>query len=48
LLQYKGHLQICVPDPNYVQRLDINADDCVNVLDVLLYKGHLQVQCTNP
>jgi putative hemolysin len=48
VLQYKGHLQICLPDPNYVQRFDINADECVNILDVLLYKGHLEVQCTNP
>jgi hypothetical protein len=48
VLQYKGHLQICVPDPGYVQRLDINGDQCVNALDVLLYKGHLQIQCTNP
>jgi subtilisin-like proprotein convertase family protein len=48
LLVYKGHLQICVPDPNYVQRFDINVDNCVDVLDVLAYKGHLQVQCSNP
>jgi len=48
VLEYKGHLQICLPDPDYVQRLDIKVDECVNVMDILLYKGHLQIQCTNP
>jgi hypothetical protein len=48
VLQYRDHLQICVGQPGYVQRLDLNADLWVDILDVLLYKGHLQVQCTNP
>jgi C1A family cysteine protease/subtilisin-like proprotein convertase family protein len=48
ILQYKGNIQFCLPDPGYVQRFDLNTDGCVDVLDILLYKGHLQVQCTNP
>jgi hypothetical protein len=44
VLCYRGRL---APNP-YQVRYDLNADDAVNILDVLLYKQFIRMSCTNP
>ncbi len=38
----------CDGDPGYDNRFDLNANGCINIADVLLYKPIIMTQCTNP
>jgi len=48
VLWYKGKLGYRLGDPNYVQRLDLDANGEVNIIDVLQFKPFLGKTCTNP
>ena len=49
-VNFRGHIAASAgspPDPNWQQRLDINADDWITVGgDVLPFRGHIGDHCT--
>jgi len=38
----------CSDDPSYDTRFDFDANGCINILDVMMYKPFILTQCVNP
>jgi hypothetical protein len=45
LLLLKPHFGTCDPDPGYWRRVDLDANGCVNLLDLLPFKAQFGMSC---